>query len=302
MTSVENETATTTMKMYKPSDIEKIVVYIMPGSQFAAKALVALDSRKIKHECFYVAVSLEQRKKQIPSGGTLVPEIQITLKDGGDPIVVSDSEGILHWFDDHYENAKKFFPTTECSDLSMRVSDGVLAGCVYYYNWVHNDGYNRSMKNSFRKFLAIPSWMPSFVSSGPLDMLLNSSRKKFAVKAADAIKLDGVDKDALTNEDEPKVKKALLEELAYLQSLLKDDDENTELYFFGHKQATAADISVYAQIERLVGDMGDGKVSASIPDLKKDETSLKLLWKWHDGMRKNHPIKFRGKRAGDAKK
>ena len=59
---------------------------------------------------------------------------------------------------------------------------------------------------------------------------------------------------------------------------------------------TAADCSVYAQLERLVGTMGDAKVPASVPGLL-DDVRLGAIKKWREMMVEKHPIRYGGKRA-----
>jgi hypothetical protein len=55
-----------------------ISIFAMPGgSQFTVKVPSALDSREKEHFGFFVAADLTKRAKEIPSGGTLVPEMQV---------------------------------------------------------------------------------------------------------------------------------------------------------------------------------------------------------------------------------
>ena len=119
---------------------ESIVIYAIPGSQFVFKVLAALQSKKIPHYVEFVPVAnIEERKKAMPSGGYLVPEMKVGT--GNDAIVVSDSEKILHWLDENW-NAN-FFPSG-ASELSDRASNQTLAAMVWYYNSVDKDGFKRS--------------------------------------------------------------------------------------------------------------------------------------------------------------
>ena len=83
-----------------------IVIYAIPGSQFTFKVLAALDARKIPHYVEFAPVALEARRKVLPSGGVMVPEMEVRLGDKIDAAVVPDSEAILHWLDDHHPQLK----------------------------------------------------------------------------------------------------------------------------------------------------------------------------------------------------
>lgn len=264
----------------------KIIIYALPGSQFVGKVVAALDARKIEHYVNFVAFAdTKKRQKQLPSGGTLVPEMKVTWgEEGKDPVVVPDSEAILHWLDDNM-NAK-FFPTKQASEVSERASNKVLAGSVWYFNWADPQGYTASMRRSIAES-AFPSFVPSFIGGFVVDLLTKSTKTKFRNMAKEAFE---VDDETLDNRDS--IMNKLKEELKYYQSFLKNEDQP---YLLGN-ESTAPDFSVYAQVERLVGDMGDGKVYAAIPELKAETPDLARFWKWHDHMREEHPIKFKGKR------
>ena len=90
---------------------------------------------------------------------------------------------------------------------------------------------------------------------------------------------------------------ALVKELARFQSGLADDATG---YLCGGDAPTAADCSLYAQLERLVGTMGDARVPASMPGLL-DDARLGALRRWREMMVERHPIKYGGKRAPTAK-
>mmetsp|Transcript_55740 Transcript_55740/g.135053 ORF Transcript_55740/g.135053 Transcript_55740/m.135053 type:complete len:205 (-) Transcript_55740:102-716(-) len=190
---------------------------------------------------------------------------------------------------------KFFLPSLKdlASELSLRASTGMIAGCVDYFNWVDPEGYNRSMKKSIARSM-VPSFVPTVLSEMLVDLFLPSTKAKFKKLCMQAMKVD----DETTLNDRNQIKSKLIEELKYFQNLLlqNDDDENSQPYLLG-KNSTAPDFSVYVQVERLVGDMGDAQIEPSIPLFKK-ETSKELgrFWKWHDMMRMSHPLKFEGKR------
>ena len=134
-------------------DDRPIVIYAMPGSQFTAKVLAALQARKMNHYIYFVPLDLKERKKTIPSGGTMVPEMQVGKRDGA--TIVSGSEAILEWLHEHKPEANFYPVMPDCSDVSVRASDKKLAGLVWYYNWVNGEGFNNSMRKFVRK-QAIP--------------------------------------------------------------------------------------------------------------------------------------------------
>jgi glutathione S-transferase len=239
--------------------------------------LVALDAYEVPHYAEYV--DLDPKKRQLPSGGTLVPEI---LDSSGS--IVSDSEKIFHFLDEKY--GTQLYAPKEASDLSVRASDKFLGGSVLYYNWVFYDSYVRSMRATIGR-LALPKFV-CFFRGSILDYFLRAPRAKEGAKAK-AMMGEDVDFD-----DEPAVRKRLFDELAFFQSYLKMESQT---YLLGTESPSAVDCSVYVMLERMVGEMGDVHVLPSLPDLKKETSPLlDRLWKWHAGMQKNHPIKFKGKR------
>ena len=118
------------------TQLEPATLYVMPGSQYSAKVIAALTSRGIPHHCAFVHAV--PSKRVLPSGGTLVPEALI-----GDE-VVPDSDAILRHYDERHGTG--FFPDDAARALTHRLSYGILAGAVLYYNWVHWPSYERSMR------------------------------------------------------------------------------------------------------------------------------------------------------------
>ena len=134
-----NDSANTTTTTNNDKNTN-ILVYVIRGSQFSAKVLVGLDACNIKHHCKFVSLDETKRRNELPSGGILVPEMKVTY-DRKDEVNVKDSEQILHWLDDNMNTS--FFPTPLAPELSERVSNYTLAGFIYYYNWINNDGFNK---------------------------------------------------------------------------------------------------------------------------------------------------------------
>ena len=279
-----------------------ITIYAMPGSQFTGKVLVALDARKIDHYCVFVPMPLEERRKVLPSGGTMVPEMKVVVDE--ETFIVPDSEAILHWLDDHMQT--NYFPTDNnndkdtnlASDLSVRASTKSLAAFVWYFNWVDDEGYQQSMRRSLAKALA-PSFLPMFLSGFLVDLFVPSTKAKYRKLSMEALDMQN---DEAVFQDRVQMRSKLVDELLYFQSFLKSNDDDDQTYLLG-PELTAADVSVYAQVERLVGDMGDTHIYPAIPELKSettttsnDERDLSRFWKWHGMMREKHPLKFKGKR------
>lgn len=254
------------------------IVHVIPGSQYSAKVLAALDSREIPHSCNFAAMRPEDRK--LPSGGTMVPEAVIA------DAIVPDSDAILRHFDAHY--GTDFFPASpSVENLAQRVSYGVISGAVLYYNWCHEPTYARTMRAAAEHML--PSWI-CIMRGAIADWMSAETRRGFRVKAAAEL---GVGVDAL--DDEPAIRAMLLDELKGLQACLHAGAD----YLQGAQRPTAADFSLYAMLERLVGEMGDIALPCSLPELVQSQKGeLERLWTWHETMRSRHPIRFKGKRLG----
>lgn len=264
----------------KTNHMEPATLYVMPGSQYSAKAIVALTSRDIPHYCvFSHAVP---SKRVLPSGGRMVPEAVI-----GEAII-PDSDEILRHYDEHH--GTDFFPDVDVSTLTKRLSEGVLAGSVLYYNWVHPPGYERTMRATFEAKL--PSYVCLFRGL-IIDHMCSDARANFRRKAQVQLNVP----DATLN-DEAAIRKLLMDELVSVQALIS---EQTDL-LANASRPSAADCTLYAMLERLVGDMGDVRLPCALPELAT-EPQLEQLMAWHRRMREKLPIKFKGKRpphaAGD---
>jgi glutathione S-transferase len=260
-----------------------IVIYALPGSQYVCKVLSALTARKIDHFVKLVPVDETARKQMIPSGGHLVPELKVG--EGEDALIISDSENILEWFDDNYDT--KFYPVEKASELSTRV-DKIVAGSVWYYNWVYDETYASTIRAKFVKLL------PAFIflfRNQIMDMILASKRKAFEGKVAKALSIEEADL-----QDEPKIRTLLVEELKFFQSLLTKPSSEQPFLLPG-KEGTAPDFALYAQMERLVGagTASDFNFPPAIQEVKEQGSGLERLWEWHDNMQKSFPVQYKGK-------
>jgi glutathione S-transferase len=263
---------------------EPIVIYAIAGSQFVFKALAALQNSEVPHYVTFVPVGMDARKKAMPSGGYMVPEMKIGT--GEKATVISDSEKILHWIDDKYNAG--LFPTKEASALSERASDNTLAATVWYYNNVDPTGYRRSIQPAVRN--AFPWFIPNPIANGLINKLMKSQveGKRKAILEA----IPGAD-EALLN-DEPSMRRKMIEELQFFQALLKTPDQK---YLLDTEVPTAVDFSVYSQAARLVaGGTNDSEIPACCPELLED-SSLTRLWQWYGLMKEENFVKFKGKRA-----
>eukprot|EP00977_Amphora_coffeiformis_P002657 scaffold513_cov169-Amphora_coffeaeformis.AAC.11 len=274
------------------SSTSPIIVHSIPGSQFVAKVLSALQHRKIPHFVKAVPLDKKQRVKVIPSGGLLVPEIKVGT--GESALIVSGSENILQWIDKNFPQAQLYPKESSlASELSVRASDSKLAGFVWYYNWVNPKGFSRSILHLLRGAL-LPSWLSFLVPDFVLALALQSEKAKFRRQACQAI--FGFEEDPALD-DETRMQSILVEELMYFQSQLSP--ENGKLYMMSSAQPTAADFSIYPQLERLVGDKEgssyDVGLEPALPELLEMD-SLQRLWKWHSLMRQTCPVQFKGKK------
>ena len=67
-------------RMLRDCGVDSITIFIMNGSQFAAKAMAALDQRSIPHTVVFCPVlDSKKRKEMIPSGSTMSPELLVRL-------------------------------------------------------------------------------------------------------------------------------------------------------------------------------------------------------------------------------
>jgi glutathione S-transferase len=265
-----------------------IIIYAIPGSQFVFKVLAALQSRNIPHYIKDVPIDISARKKVLPSGGILVPELQVGLTKT-DRIVVSDSEKILHWFDDNMNTNFYLNNTPNVCELSERASTKTLAAMVWYYNWVNDTGYKNSMQRTITKNL-IPSYIFCF-REYLVDLAVISMRTKHRSLVISTLELQDAE---VQLKDEQGMYDTLVTELKFFQELLQSDDQ--QYMITNIDQPCAIDFSVYAQVERLIGNGGDVEIFAAIPELETNHPELARLWKWYKHMKETIPVQFKGKR------
>jgi len=272
-----------------------IIIYSITGSQFVFKVLAALQSRNIPH--YVVPVSLndpDKRQTELPGKGIMVPQMKVGVAgEEGGPLVIKDSELILHWIEDNTEDAG-MYPNEKAKELSERASDHTLAAMVWYYNHIDPKGYQNSIQAG--AYTHLPSFLPKFISTVIINQFFNkpiaAKKKKSILKA-----IPDIDEGAL--EDEPKMRALLIEELKFFQEHLQSSPE--QKYLLDFDRPTAADFSVYAQAVRLVagGGTSDAELGPCCPELRND-SSLQRFWQWYDVMKKEICVEFMGKKPESA--
>jgi len=220
-------------------------------------------------------------------------KVGIAEEEGGrQPLVIEDSELILHWIEDNTEDAG-MYPNEKTKELSERASDHTLAAMVWYYNHIDPQGYQNSIQAGIRTMF--PSFLPGFLCNVIIDQL----NKPMAANKKKAILTAMPDLEEGDLVDEPKMRALLIEELKFFQEhLLQSSPE--QKYLLGCDRPTAADFSVYAQAVRLVaaGDGGtsDAELGPCCPEVR-NESSLQRLWQWYDVMKKEiGVVEFKGKK------
>ena len=276
--------------------IRDINVYFLPGSQYSAKVLIGLDSRKIPH--ITQEVHIKPSKRRLPSGGILVPEI--TFCDSvGKVNIVSDSNEIFRTVDDKIFQdypEKAFFPGGESGPVATleKELDKELGALLLYYNWIWPVGYRRTMQ--MRLMSKLPGCLPAFLKRGVINAVTKGKRTAFKKQIREQL-----GKTDTELGDEAGMRNQLfacLERLGEAELItgtsLSSDKEGCILL-------NAAQCDVYAFLERFLGGMGDFSLTkfgldgypASLPELA-DEISpgiVKLL-DWHQQVRKIVPVRF----------
>ena len=136
--------------------------------------------------------------------------------------------------------------------------DDTLLGCALNYNLVFPPTYARST----HKYVAnlLPSYLCCFTG-----MVADSALAPFRERnRAKALKLLALGESPA----EPDVRERLLCELEFVQSPLETEEQPALLP--GSSRPSAADISLYVLVERIVGTMGDVPF-APLPELPAEE-------------------------------
>lgn len=257
-------------------------LFVLDGSQFCTKVLTALDSRKIP--CTLVKVSLRTatRRKQLPTqdDNTQVPVLRASSAEpDGDVELIQGSAAILQYFDDHGLAGDKYFPDDKVRRLDKHVST-VINAYVLYFNWIDEDGFRRSIGTAAQS--AIPWPLNKIISAswflgGPRGSFVPQVKEELGIAAAQ----DLPDRDEMVNRLTDELRKIQDENLA-----------NPEPYLFGCSTPNAADFSLFAMTNRLVGYGGDVRLPPSLPSLWQDP-GLKRLEQWYQLMENENPIVYK---------
>jgi glutathione S-transferase len=265
-------------------------LYAIEGSQFVAKAMLALDATDTPYQVMFVnVINRAARVKQLPTDGPLVPQVEIPQvvrgAAGNEQVTyrpLAESTEILQAIDEYHApalSAGKLYPTSQIRDADTDISDKINA-FVLYFNHVSEAGWARSIRSAIVRNLPL----------GPLNNLiplrllyrpvLNSMREKVS-KSLPNVELS----DAAMTE-------ALISALApYNESLTGD---SATPFLFGYKYPTAADCALHAMVSRFVGTMGDANLPPALPDLFTTAgTRLEKLEKWQIAMAERYPLQWR---------
>lgn len=253
-------------------------LYVIQSSQFAAKAMLALDTQQIPYDCIHVnAVSRTTRLKQLPTDSFLVPQVEIpTGEDGYFP--VSDSTAILHAIDEYDHDAPgKLYPSDEIAQADAHISSTINA-FVLYFNHVSPSGWERSIRAAIVSLLPLGGLLGLVL---PLRHLYGSTRSSMREKVVESLGLS--ESEDLTDD---KMLGDLIRELERYDAALDDQAD----YLYGFLYPTAADCALHAMISRFTDGMGTGALPAAVPQLwEVAAPRLTRLREWQRRMTERHP-------------
>ncbi|KAJ8611566.1 hypothetical protein CTAYLR_010179 [Chrysophaeum taylorii] len=250
----------------RPDDI---IVHVMPGSQYSAKVVAALESRGLPH--FLDFCEPQPPKRRLPSGKTMVPEIEYKGE------AVSDATAILRFIDERVDVPEPFVPAAVAADVDTldEEAETVLEAVCNFFNYVHQPSYEASVRQSLSKYVP---WWAFWVN---IDSYLEANREKARGKV-DAI---------LATRDLDAVKAKLHATLLKYESRL---DANP---FLACDAPTLADFAVYSKICRMTDNLGDVSVGSAHKDIL--DADLPNLRAWFSTMQARSPLKWKGKRIPD---
>lgn len=256
-------------------------LYVIEGSQFAAKAMLALDTQDMKYDCVHVsAVSRDKREKELPTGGYKVPEVEIPVGGTADKFTaMAESSAILRAIDDYpHGGPGKLYPSEDVDKADEHISS-VIDSYVVYFNHVSEAGWTRSIRAAITDKVPLGGLVGAVL---PLHALYSSPRNKFRKQAMEGL---GVGEEAMNDKD---MTAGLIRELERYDAALSRGD-----YLYGFSYPTAADCALHAMLSRFVDGMGDSGLPGSLPSLW-DEAGPKLdrLKAWQARMRSKYPMRW----------
>lgn len=253
-------------------------LYVIQSSQFAAKALLALDSQLIPYDCIHVnPVSRTTRLKQLPTDSFLVPQVEIPVGETGFK-PVTDSTAILRAIDAYPHVAPgKLYPSSQIKRADSHIST-VINAYVLYFNHVSPAGFERSIRAAILSFLPLGGLLGHVL---PLRHLYSSTRTAMLERVVEDL---GLGQGEELSDD--KMLSALIVELERYEAAL----DGKARYLFGFGYPTAADCALHAMVSRFTDGMGEGALPAAAPQLwTVAGPRLQRLREWQDHMTEHYP-------------
>lgn len=262
-------------------------LYVIPASQFAAKAMLALDTQGVPYECVHVsALSRDKREKQLPTGGFKVPEVEIPVAGTADGYTaLADSAKILHAIDE-YPHARPgaLYPSEDVEAADRHISS-VVDAYVCYFNHVSEAGWERSIRSVIVHKLPL-GWLVGTVL--PLYTLYGKPRDNFRKQAMETL---GVGEDAMNDEQ---MTAGLIRELEQYNAALASGE-----FLYGFQYPTAADCALHAMVSRFTDGMGDSGLPGSLPSLWAEAgPKLERLKMWQARMTSKYPMQWNRYKIG----
>jgi hypothetical protein len=261
-------------------------LYVIPASQFAAKAMLGLDVSGVRYKTVTVsALSRSAREKALPTGGFKVPQVEIPeMGSNGEETFrpLAESSDILHAID-AFRCTDQLYPSDDqrIVDADKHISS-VIDAHVMYFNHVSTLGWSLSIRSKITSLLPLgPLW-----NLVPLHLLYSSMREQVRQSVAAELRLDA------TTMTDARMTESLICALETYESAL-DGSSGSGQYLFGYSKATAADCALHAMVSRFVDSMGDANLPAALPDLfDKSGSRLEKLERWQLMMSKTYPMKW----------
>jgi glutathione S-transferase len=291
MSASADATSSASAPLTSANAIKPCRLYVMPGSQFAAKAMVAFEATGTPYETIFVSlISRSSRQKVLPSGGFKVPEVGIPERGSDGKVTyrpLTESSKILHALDD-ISGTDQLYPKgdTRIVDADEHISS-VINAHVMYFNHVSRAGWERSIRQVARNTIPLgPLWRLV-----PLHALYGSMRDKTRSEVATTLSLD---EWVLTDE---RMTESLIVALERYEIALKHSS-GKNIFLYSYSKPTAADCALFAMVSRFVDSMGDAKLPGSLPDLFYTAGNrLEKLSRWFERMQHSYPMHWYAKKV-----
>lgn len=242
--------------------------------------MTALDVRAIPYETVHVsAFSRSSREKQLPTGGYLVPEVEIPVEGAGFR-AVKDSSNILREIDAWPGSEGRMFPGPDVEEVEKRASS-IVDAYVCYFNHVSRRGWERSIRTVVADNVPLGGLVVRVL---PLHFLYRSVREGFERRVLERL---GEDTE-LTDEA---MTAGLVAELERYDAVVGQGVGGSGAFLHGYDYATAADVTLHAMVSRFTDGMGKGQLPASLPRLwDVAEGKLDRLKTWQAMMTERYPM------------